>query len=186
MRLGTAPGRVAAAGLASCTRQAIRVSRQWRGWQLAPCDPGQHSGGPRPPGSPAASGGPSESVVSGEVGSSESVVARLAARARQLCDPGQHPGGPRPPGSPAAPGGPSESIISCEVGSSRPPIMRPGTAPGGQHPLRTSAAFVGAVPFPNKSLRWCYSVGTLEVARFRRYDLEQSCLALVRIPTEKI
>ena len=42
---------------------------------------------------------------------SQSSVARLAARARQLCDPGQHPGGP--------------------------------------HPLRTSAAFVGAVPFPN-------------------------------------
>ena len=36
MRPGTAPGRATAAGVASCTRLAIRVSRQWRGWQLAP------------------------------------------------------------------------------------------------------------------------------------------------------
>ena len=61
---------------------------------------------------------------------SQSSVARLAARARQLCHPGQHPCGPRPPGLPAAHGGPSESVVSGEVGSSRPPIMRPGTAPG--------------------------------------------------------
>ena len=60
---------------------------------------------------------------------SQSSVARLAARARQLCDPGQHPGWPRPPGLPAAPGGPSESVVSGKVGSSCPPIMRPGTAP---------------------------------------------------------
>ena len=32
------------------------------------CDPGKHPGGPRPPALPAAHGGPSESVVSGEVG----------------------------------------------------------------------------------------------------------------------
>ena len=38
MRPGTAPGRVAAAGVASCTRRAIRVRRQWRGWQLAPAN----------------------------------------------------------------------------------------------------------------------------------------------------
>ena len=33
-------------------------------------------------------------------------------------------------GFPAAHGGPSEAVVSGEVGSSRPPIMRPGTAPG--------------------------------------------------------
>ena len=40
MRPGTAPGRAAAAGVGSCTRQAIRVSRQWQleGWQLAPAN----------------------------------------------------------------------------------------------------------------------------------------------------
>ena len=36
MRPGTAPGRAAAAGVASCTRRAIRVSRQWRGSSRAP------------------------------------------------------------------------------------------------------------------------------------------------------
>ena len=38
MRPGIAPGRAAAAGVASCTRRTIRVSRQWRGWQLAPAN----------------------------------------------------------------------------------------------------------------------------------------------------
>ena len=38
MRPGTALGRAAAAGVASCKRRAIRVSRQWRDWQLAPAN----------------------------------------------------------------------------------------------------------------------------------------------------
>ena len=86
MRPGLASGRAAAAGVASCTRRrvggptksvvththsdssvsrlAARVSCQWQGWQLAAprarqlCDPGQHPGGPLPPGLPAAPGGP--------------------------------------------------------------------------------------------------------------------------------
>ena len=72
MRPGIAPGRAAAAGVASCTRRAIRVSHQWRGWQLAPAnyatrDSTRAGSGSR--GLPAAHGGPSagESVVSGEV-----------------------------------------------------------------------------------------------------------------------
>ena len=61
---------------------------------------------------------------------------------------------------PAAPGGPSESVVSGEVGSSRSRIM--GQHPGGQHLLRTSAAFVRAVTavqFFSKSLRWSNRVG---------------------------
>ena len=83
MRPGIAPGQAAAAGVASCTRRAIRASRQWRlgGWQLAPANyltrdstltgRGRRGCQPHPAGHP-----------------SQSSVARLAARARQLCDPG--------------------------------------------------------------------------------------------------
>ena len=110
---------------------------------------------PRPPGLPAAHGGPSESVVSGEVGSSRPPIlrpgiapGRAAAAGVASCGPSEsvpgfsgevgssrppimRPGiAPRPPGLPAAHGGPSESVVSGEVGRSRPPIMRPGIAPG--------------------------------------------------------
>ena len=72
----------------------------------------------------AAPGGPSESVVSGEVDSSRPPIML----------PGTAPGRAAAAGdascSAAAPGEPSESVVCGEVGSSRPPIMRPGTAPG--------------------------------------------------------
>ena len=93
-----------------------RLAAQARARKL--CDPGSQPGGQRPPRLPAAHGGPSESVVTewrgrqlapvyhttrdstragrGRWGCqlhtagypSQSSVARLVARARQLCDPG--------------------------------------------------------------------------------------------------
>ena len=110
-----APGRAAAAGVASCTRRAIRVSRPWQEWQLAPANYATlHSNlaGRRRRGDQLHTAGyPSQSSV-----------ARVAARAHQFCDPGSwHPGGPRPPGPgfPAAHCGPSESVV---CGSLRTPF----------------------------------------------------------------
>ena len=81
MRPGIAPGWAATAGDASCTRQAIRVSRQWRGWQLAPADYATRD-------SARAGRGRWGCQLQTAGHPSQSSVARLAARARQLCDPG--------------------------------------------------------------------------------------------------
>ena len=81
---GVAPGRAAAAGVASCTRRAFRVSRQWRGWQLAPASYATRDS--------SRAGRVCRCCQLHTVGHmSQSSLARLAACVRrQLCDPGYY------------------------------------------------------------------------------------------------
>ena len=90
--------------------------------------------------------------------SSQSSVARLAARARQLCRDSARAGRGRLGCQLHTAGHPSQSSVARLAACARQ-LSDSGQHPGGSHPLTTSAALVGAVPFPNNSSRWSNRVG---------------------------